>query len=329
MNTVQKLKQDPDAAHLFSLWGAVEEYLLRYKRDTQDLVLLRCLTLLVAMKNNHDAFAERLIDDEPDFDISPRSVLYQKLWVASSELAPKIRKRREILSLDISSDNINLRLFSWVTEQRHETLARLLLEAFDINVGEEIVVWLSLEVAADSGHVTAFAFHLSELGMNDTALARWGPQLVEKAVKREDLSVMGMLLKVGTVLVDSWLLSNASYDGRDAIVNCLLQSVIDVNENDLLKRATERGHETTIDLLMQGGARLFPCCVSTAMNSDHESIAIKFLQASAVSYPNDLLSAVFKGSERIVVMIQQSDTNLDQSGAMQSAIGGENEWLID
>lgn len=141
MSAVPKLKLDPDATHLFSLWAAVEEYLFRYKRDTQDLVLLHCLTLLVSLKNNHLTCAERLLNDEPNFDTSANpahSVLHQRLWLASSEAAPRIRRRREILSLDISSDNINLRLFSWVAEQRHEILVRLLLEAFGLIVSEEL-----------------------------------------------------------------------------------------------------------------------------------------------------------------------------------------------
>lgn len=329
MTIAHKLKRDSDATHLFSLWGAVEEYLLRYKRDTQDLVLLRCLTLLVSMKNNHNAFAERLIEDAPDFDTSPRSALYQRLWLASGEAVPRIRRRREILSLDISSDNIDLRLFSWVTEQRHDTLARLLLEAFDISVGEEIAVWLSLKVATESRHLAALAFHLSELGMNDTAMARWGPQLVEAAAAREDLIVLDMLLKVGTILVGSRVLADASRSGHDAVVKSLLHGGVDVNEGDALKEATIRGHETTVDLLMQGGARLYSGCLWNAICCGHESIADKYLEAGAVIEPSDLRMAFEKGFERIVDKMLLSGTNLDLNNAVEGAIEKGDEVMVD
>ncbi|KAL0634188.1 hypothetical protein Q9L58_006864, partial [Maublancomyces gigas] len=294
-----------------------------------DLVLLRCLTLLVSMKNTHNAFAERLVEDEPDFDTSPRSVLYQRLWLASTEAVPRIRRRREILSLDISSDNINLRLFSWVTEQRHETLARLLLEAFDITVGEEIAVWLSLKVAAESGHVAALAFHLSELGMNDTALARWGPRLVEGAAAREDLIVLDMLLNVGTILVGSRVLASACWSGHDAVVNCLLQAGVDVNQDDALRDAVMSRHEIIVDLLLQNGARPDSVCLEVAIQMGVESMADKFLQAGAVIKPNHLNDAIEAGLERIVDKILQSGAKFPLADAAKVAISKQNEVMFD
>lgn len=110
---VQELKLDPDAAHLSTLWAAVEEYSW-CKKGRQDLPLLPCLTLLTSLKNNHQALARQLLDDEPDLDPhadSQTSDLCRRLWVASSELAPRLWRRRVHLSIDISSENLNIGLF--------------------------------------------------------------------------------------------------------------------------------------------------------------------------------------------------------------------------
>lgn len=332
MSAVPKLKLDPDATHLFSLWAAVEEYLFRYKRDTQDLVLLHCLTLLVSLKNNHLTWAERLLKDEPNFDTSANpahSVLHQRLWLASSEAAPRIRRRREILSLDISSDNINLRLFSWVAEQRHEILVRLLLEAFGIIVSEELGAWCSLQVAAGARHIAALTFHLSEPGINHPALAKWGPVLVTEAAEREDLMVLDILLKAGSVVDSSRVWFRPCYTGRDAIVNRLLQAGVDVNRSDALRTAIVGGHETTVDLLLRAGARADLDTLHAALHPNHETIAYRCLEAGAPVDAYSLTKAVENGWERIVDKILQSSTISDLSGAFEAAIKQGNEVMVD
>lgn len=332
MLAVSKLKLDPDATHLFSLWGAVEEYLFRYKRDTQDLVLLHCLTLLVSLKNQHHACAERLLEVEPDFGTgadSAHAALPRRIWLAAGEVAPRIRRRREILSLDISGDNTNLRLFSWVAQQWHETLARLLLEAFGIVVGEEFAPWSSLEVAAGASHIAALEFHLSEPGINHSALSRWGPKLVNEAAEREDLIVLDMLLKAGSAFDGYRILSNASYSGRDAIVSRLLQAGVDVNQGDALKRATRGGHETTVDILFQAGARDNGDGLMLALDGEHESIAYMYLQAGGPIPPETLRDAINSGLEEIASRILLSGTNLDLDLALKVAIVKENEVMVD
>lgn len=332
MLAVSKLKLDPDATHLFSLWGAVEEYLFRYKRDTQDLVLLHCLTLLVSLKNQHHACAERLLEVEPDFGTgadSAHAALPRRIWLAAGEVAPRIRRRREILSLDISGDNTNLRLFSWVAQQWHETLARLLLEAFGIVVGEEFAPWSSLEVAAGASHIAALAFHLSEPGINHSALSRWGPNLVKDAAEREDLIVLDMLLKAGSAFDGSRILSDAIFHGRDAIVSCLWQAGVDVNQGDALQNATWRSHEATVDILFQAGARDNGDGLMVALRYEHESIAYKYLEAGGPIPPETLRYAIESGFEGIACRILLSGTNLDLSAALIAAIENGNEVMVD
>lgn len=71
--STDELRLCTDALHLSTLWGVIGEYLFRYKRDKRDLVLLKCLALLVSLKNNHETLTQRLLEDQPDIDPQPHS----------------------------------------------------------------------------------------------------------------------------------------------------------------------------------------------------------------------------------------------------------------
>lgn len=330
--TVHKLNQYPDATHLFSLWEAIEEYLF-YKRDTQDLELLRCLAHLVALKNHHQACADRLLEDEPESDANAGSahlVLSQRLWLASTDVASRVSRRRKILGLDLSSDNIDLSLFAWVSAQRHDTITVLLLEACDIIVGkDEIAVWSSLTVAASTSNIAALSFHLSDRGIDRTALSRFGPELVWNAAECGNVIVLGMLLKAGTLCEGSRILLNASYDGRDAIVNCFLQSGVQVDLDAALEKASTGNQETTVDILLQAGAHIKKDLVGLLIYRGLDSMADKLLQAGGDCESYALVWAVDKKFEGIVDKLLLFSTNWDLNPALASAVKHGHEGIVD
>lgn len=278
-------------------------------------MLLHCLTSLASLKNNNRALFQRLLEDEPEIHPdpgSPRAELCGRLWLALGNLAPRVWRRREFLGLDISPDNLGVRLLPWAWRERNETVMKLLLEVFD---------------SAHTDILSAIDFHLPDRGLRNITLSEQGPSILHEAVMRGDTIFVGKLLKAG-VAYDEHDLDNAVKAGHDTIVDLLVQAGADVNQGDTLKKAIAGGHLKILDSLLQAGAdvnegdiltkaiekgdiTIVDCLLKagvpvegleTAVELGHEEIVEKLLQFGAKDpgYGHILFTAVTKGHGAIV-----------------------------
>lgn len=319
----------PDAIHLSTVWDALDEYLFQFKRNPQDLVFLQSLTLLVALKNNHRALCEKLINDGPDID-SPAD-LSGRLWGAVCELAPKIWRRREFPGLDISNKNADIRMSAWAIREWHKTINILLLERDGIIVGEnELQPWLSFEHSWRARHQEAMDFHISR-GLNDLVLSERGKSLLDKAFKNGDAVLLDRLFKAGFPCDHTQMLYQAVQSGLDAVIDTLIQAGADVTPNDrLLYSAVKLGNEAVIDRLLKAGIPIEHGDFDKAVERGDEAIVDRFLQAGADVTKHDyLVTAAQKGHEEIIYKLLKAGCTPDLTRALEWAILLRNRSIVE
>lgn len=307
-----------DATHLSTLWVACEEYIFWYKRDTQDLVLLHCLTLLGSLKNHQRALFDRLLEDEPELDPHPSSSsadICGKLWLAIGELATRVWRRRDFLGLDLSPDNLGLRLFPWAVRERHEGVITLLLEVYD---------------RTNTDILSAVDFHLPDLGLKHITLSEQGPSLLREAVVRGDASLVGKFLTAGVICDKRHLLWISAMAGCSAVVDCLLQAGADVDKRNLLTDVIKGGHIAVAESLLRAGANVnsgYP--LTAAIEGGYHVIVDMLLQAGAdVNIDNPLWSAVQSGDCTTVDKLLRAGSSV-QTVCLAEASKRGHESILD